>query len=348
MRNKLILGILLYFLLTIIGCEKNPSEKEILPKQLTSTNLDSKAYFSPDGKYIVFYTQRNTYIPNVAESPSELWIMNRDGSNQKPLISVDEIYEITSVSIITWLPDSKNILVHIHDYPSYSDYESEIWQIDIYGHKTKLYSPGLRLERPTYSPDLTKTAFIIQGPNPPEGSPIYRLYAANSNFWDTILIEKGIINDYKWKNDSKGFIYSLYDRTNENYDLWESSVNGATKLRISETSENEENLSCSFDGKYIAYSDYKAVYITPTDKFTPILIMDNARLPKWIPNRSLILLYSNQSLGNKSWTESWIVDIHGNIVLKIAEGKFSQVTFSSSGDYFLYTLEGNIWLDYLP
>jgi len=337
MKNKLLLGIVLSSFLVIINCKKNTPEEEVLPKQLTSSNLDFRTYWSPNGEYIAFYTQRNTYNPYVAESPFELWIMNRDGSDQRPLIQVDEIYENTAVSIISWTPDSKNIMVHIYNN-SLNDYKSEIWRITVKGDKTRLYTPNFRLHHISYSPDATKTAFIIEE----------KLYTADTDLSDTVFIERGLITDYKWKIDSKGLIYSLYDRTNENYDLWESSVDGVDKIRISETPENEESLSCSYDGKYIAYSDYKAVYITLTDTFASKLIMDNARLPQWIPNRNLIFLYSDQSLDNKSWTESWIVDIQGNIIIKIAEGAFSEVSFSSTGDYFTYTVNGNIWFDYLP
>ena len=35
-------------------------------------------------------------------------------------------------------------------------------------------------------------------------------------------------------------------------------------------------------------------------------------------------------------------------IKKIAEGDYSEAAFSFSGDYFSYTLEGNIWLDKLP
>lgn len=345
MNRKILLSVIFFSLFSIISCEKNNSDKEVLPKQLTSTNLDSRAYLSPNGIYIAFYTYRNSFIPYIAHSPVELWIMNRDGSNQHAIIEVNEIYEDTSIDYFLWSPASDNIIVFLSAQAI--DYRSEIWRITVSENKTKLQSSDFSLGQPSYSPDGTRTAFIFQGPNPSGGSPVERLYSANTNFSDTILIEKGLIGDYDWMYDSEGFVYSLYDRANENYDLWKSTVNGAEKSRISVTPENEKILSCSYDGNYIAYSDYNAVYITPSDIFNTSLILDNARLPKWIPNRNIILLYSHQSKDNIFWTESWIVDIHGNVIRKIAEGGSSEVTFSSAGDYFLYTFEGNIWLDYL-
>lgn len=343
MKNKLLSSVILFILLSIISCEKNNPDKEVLPKQLTSTNLDSKCFWSPKGDHVAFLSARNSYDPNASIVIFELWIMDKDGSNQRPLILVDKLYEKTNVVNVSWSMNSDAMLAQI-----YTPEGSEIWKVTIDGIKTRLSSSDQWAERPEYSPDGSKVAFIIQGPNPPQGSPVYRLYSANPDFSDTILIEKGLIGDYDWIHGSEGFVYSLYDRTNENFDLWKSNIDGTEKQRISETPEDEEILSCSYDGNYISYSDYNAVFITPSDIFSSSLLMDSARSPRWIPNRNLILLYSHQSQDDSFWTESWIVDIHGGVITKIAEGENSEVAFSLSGDYFSYTLEGNIWLDKLP
>ena len=63
----------------------------------------------------------------------------------------------------------------------------------------------------------------------------------------------------------------------------------------------------------------------------------------------MILFLCEQNQDNmKFWTESWIVDLQGKVVKKIAEGKASWTSFSSTGDFFVYSVNGNIWLDYLP
>lgn len=315
-------------------------------KQLTSTGLDNACFWAPNGKFIAFLSARKTYNPNASLRLSELWIMDKDGSNQRPLISVDELYKTTDVRNISWSPNSEDMLVHfyVHSSPN----KSEIWRITPRGDKVKLSSTNDWAERPCYSPDGKKIAFVIQGPNPSEGSPLYRLYVSHIDFSDIRLIEKGLIGDYEWENDSQGLIYSLYDRSEKNFDLWASSLDGTDKSRISATPENEETLSCSYDGNYIAYSDYHAVYITTTKEFKPIQIRRNARLPQWIPNRRLIFFRNEKTLAkNKFVTESCIADIQGNVIIKIAKGKASDVAFSAKGDYFVYSEDGNIWIDYL-
>jgi len=343
MKNKLLSFLIVFFLISILSCEKNKSDNEVLPRQLTSTNSDSRCFWSPNGEYIAFLSSRNTYNPMASIVIFELWVMDRDGSDQRPLLLFDELYESTNVVHVSWSMNSDALLAQI-----YTPGGSEIWKVSIIGNKTRLSSLDYWAERPKYSPDGLKVSFIIQGPNSTQGSPVYRLYSANPDLSDTVLIEKGLIGDYDWLYNSEGVIYSLYNRTNENFDLWKSSTDGTEKLRLSETSEDEETLTCSYDGNYISYSDYNAVYITPLDIFNSSLLLDSARLPKWIPNRNLILLSRLQTQDNSTWTESWIVDINGDVIMKIEEGNFSEVAFSSSGDYFTYTKEGNIWLDKLP
>lgn len=140
----------------------------------------------------------------------------------------------------------------------------------------------------------------------------------------------------------------MYDFKNSNYDLWYSSIDGTNKLRLSNTPESEENPTCSTDDKYIAYYKNNDLYITPTQIFQPKKLLTNVRIPKWVPYKDLILIYSEQTHNNVSfWIESWIVDLEGNIVKKISEGYFTTVDFSPDGKYFVYSLLGNLWIDLL-
>ncbi len=338
------------FILIAISCTNDKlltsSDEMAFPKQLTSSGKDFISHYSPNGEYIAFLSARNTYNPNVAEIIFELWLMKNDGSNQHSIIPIDNdnLYERSvNINNVSWFKDSNNMLVQIRTHMG-----NEIWRVTLDGNKTKLSSTDDCAEQPKYSPDGLKTAFLIQGPNPPQGSPVYKLYISNIDFSKPVLVDKGLIQNFEWKSDSNELIYSFYDRSNENYELWKYSIRKMAKLQFSNTSVSEEHSSYSSDGKYIAYSVQNTVYVTPSDTFRPKKVLDNARIPKWMPKQNFLLIVSEQTLDNKSfWTESWIVDIKGNIIKKIAKGKPTSVNFSSNGKYFVYSLDGNLWVDQL-
>lgn len=347
MKIRTLILLTVLCLMVMIGCKRRSSplslESEIEPKQLTDTGLDFQCYWSPDGQYIAFLSARNTYDPYNAAIISELWIMDRDGKNQRPLILIDDIYEMVTIKNVSWAQNSNEMIVEVSVYRP--DHRNEIWRVTVDGDKTQLSASGNWTENSLYSPDGSRIAFLIQKSNPYH----YRLYITDTEFSDTLLVAKGMIGDYDWKSDSEGLVYSLFDDENKNYDLWNFSLNGSVNTKIAETSESEEILACSSDGQYIAFSDYESVSVTPANEFNPEQIISGARLPQWIPGRNLIVLLSEQTLDNtRFWTESWIVDLEGNILKKIAEGEASWTSFSSTGDFFVYSVNGNIWLDYFP
>ena len=109
MKSKLLLLVFLFNLFSILSCKKQdpvpivedpfPAIGEY-PKQLIQGNhLDGNAFFSPDGKYIAFYSLRYFYS-ELAWCPSELWIMRNDGFDQQRLILVESIFEVTFPTLI--------------------------------------------------------------------------------------------------------------------------------------------------------------------------------------------------------------------------------------------------------
>lgn len=349
MKQKLLSIILSIFIFIIINCDKNKSptsSDEIkFPKQLTTSGKDFVGFWSPDGQYIAFLSARNTYDPYTAAIITELWIMKSDGSDENPIISLNDLAggNISMYWGISWSKDSQNMLVPIQNFDG-----SEIWRVTFEGNIKRLSSTDESTERPKYSPDGSKIAYIIQGPNPPQGSPVYRLYVSNADFTESILIDRGLIQDYAWNSNSNELIYSLYDKLNENFELWKSSLTGDEKLKLTNTIDSEIESCCSDDGNYIAYSSNNTVYVTPSDTFQSKRVLDNARLPKWIPNSNLLLITSVQTTDSTSfWSECLIVDLDGKIIRKISEIPSTLINFSSNGEYFIYSPDGNLWIDQL-
>lgn len=336
---------------TFFGCLKDEPEVdpalEFMPIQLTSFNMDHAPSLSPDKKNIIFLSYRFTYNPEYSGVDLELWVMNRYGEHLRRLIKREDMPEGFEIRDFWWSANSDYVTVLLTSHFS-ENRKSQLVKVSLAGEKTVLHSFDFVMEKLSYSPDGKKAAFIIQKPVSQNSSPIYSLYSANANFSDTVLIEKGLIAGYDWAKDSKTLFYSSYDSSDKNFDLWKIQSDATGKTRFTETSENEEYLRCSKTENAIIYSLNKKVCISATDKFAPRLVVENARAPKWIPNRKLIVFFSEQSAGEKFWTESWIADLDGNIIQKIADGEASEASFSETGDYYVYTTSGNIWIDYLP
>jgi Tol biopolymer transport system component len=211
-----------------------------------------------------------------------------------------------------------------------------------------LTSPEDYAKYPSVSPDGSKIACLIKGTNPTQGSPVYRLYVVDDDGTKPVLIETGLIEKYSWMADSRGIIYTLYDYEKANFDLWQTSISGNDKKKVSNTLESETDPICSSDGKYLAFCIDDELYVTPSHDFQPKKLIANARGPRWVPGNNLILFYAEQTTDSTSfWTESRIIDLDGNIVKRISEGDFTAVNFSPEGKYIIYSLAGNLWVDRL-
>lgn len=305
--------------------------------------MDSKAYLSPDGKNIVFYSKRNTYNPNTAGIEYEIWAMERDGSNQRLLFGINDIDEGSDIVFLKWSAQSDYITLFTKNYG-----RSSIWEVYLEGEKTKTHSFGFRIEKAIFSPDGEKIAFVNWESN--------KFYSANSNdLSDITLIDTGFVFDFDWVYDSETLVYSKFDPTIENYDLWQAKTDGTYKRKLMETPGNEYDVVCSKLNYQIAYEEQNDVYVTPIDVFVPKKIEENAGVRQWVNNKDLLLLSKDQGSENHYWSESWIVAPEGNVIRRIEEGNYSQVEFSNDGDYYLFTVfdseperGGNIWLDRLP
>jgi Tol biopolymer transport system component len=227
--------------------------------------------------------------------------------------------------------------------------KSEIWSINVDGKKTKIYAPNLHLEKLSYSVDRTKIVYIVYTPSSTYyGLPRDLLYVSDADFTNRVQIENpGNFGQPVWV-DSKNLIYSMYDQQMANFDLWKCKFDGTDKLRLTETTEWEDYPNCSTDGKYLAYTIGNSVYLTATDKFSPKKIISNAIIPEWIPNKNLLSVETIVKDGNtSSWGPTLFIDKEVASIREFSGGS-SGFSFSSDGKYFVYTLDGNIWLDYLP
>lgn len=324
------------------------SSEIIYPKKLTESGHDQLPTISPDGNLIAFISHKHSYDTTSAAIQAELWIMNKDGSGRRPLITVQDLYEYGSVKWpFSWSNKSDEMVVTIiNSRPR----RMEIWRVTVGGIKKRLSSQKELAENPQYSPDCSKLAYITHNYDLSDDS----LYIAEPDFTNPTLITVGIIENYTWNNNSKELLIALYNQPTRNYELWKTSIDGINKINFSNTNLDEINAYYSYDSKYIVYTvrdseNNETVYITTSDIFHPEKVMDNAGMQKWVSDANLLLIYSDQKPDpNHFWTEPWIIDTEGNIIKKVVEGKYTSCDISPDGDYFAYTINGNIWIDTLP
>ncbi len=317
-------------------------------RQLTSTGRDFDPLWSPDGRKIAFLSLRETYNPTVADRRLELWVMREDGSDQRPIVFhkdpdfAERVFN--TVRDVSWFPDSQSLLCHVRS--GRGEGLSEVWRVFLDGTRKTLTPAKEHAQDPRCSPDGRKIAYLIQGPNPPQGSPVFRLYVADAEGANGLCLAKGLISGFTWTSDGEGIIYTLYDRDNKNYDLWESLVDGARTRRITRTKVSEEQPHCSPDGKSILYGTSWDVYITPKDTFKPKKLISGAVHARWIPGGKLLSVVHRGALtlAQRSWTHLRVLDLKGNVLKKIGEGSAAAISFAPDGERYVYSLDGNLWV----
>ena len=136
------------------------------PRRLTeNTVADAFANLSPDGKKIVFDSNRNRVASEPVNS-SDLFVMNPDGTEQVFLIRG---------STATWSPDSKNITFHasasgagepINDDPGAATSDSEIFVMNVddrlagvAGAVNITNNPATIDDNPDWAPDGQRIVF---------------------------------------------------------------------------------------------------------------------------------------------------------------------------------------------
>lgn len=351
MKTKINLLFCLCTIFTLTNCDVNldSTEPEYLPKQLTISSMDREAFLSPNGKNIVFYSTRNTYNPYASGPLFELWAMERDGSNQRVLVGFDNTNEHYDIEFLKWSSDSDYIIALLKG--------KEIWKINLNGDKLLLHSFDQRVYYPLYSPDDKMIAYeIFETYAPNKGR--HNLLIADADFSRSVLVDT-FTSGFDWTKNSEELVYLKSDVQNENNDIWKVTADIGTKVRVSSTPDYKRNISCSKLNNLVLFTINDSVLITPPDEFSPRFVLENNLLlsswarPRWVNNRDLILIVTEHNKSGFYWQESWVVDLHGNIVRKIAPGINNYVEFSENGHYFLYTIQittsgGSIWLDYLP
>lgn len=211
--------------------------------QLTNgPESESRARFSPDGKYISFISSRQ------GNTKGQIWLLDRRGGEAKKLTDLK-----TDLEDYVWSPDSKKIAMVLRD-PDYADSaktkvrkpyvmdryhfkadikgyiekgSSHLYVYDVADKKLDTLTTGNYDETsPVWSPDGTKLAFVSnrsEDPDRNQNTDIYVMEARKGAATKKLTTWTGYDNSPAWSPDSKSIAY-LRSTASGNFLMYDQPV----------------------------------------------------------------------------------------------------------------------------
>jgi TolB protein len=263
--------------------------------------------WSPDGKQIVFYAERNG-------QPADLFVMDADGSNARQLTHTSAAEGYPS-----WSPDGRSIAFEADDATGNFD----IYVMNADGSGTRRLTQDPRRDvGPAWSPDGKKIVFMSDRAGPefdiyemnPDGSDVERLTAGETNWFpqfspDGTRLALHIGRDVNIFDLKSRTSHALtQDPANGMYPTW--SPDGRRIAFMSWRNGKTELFSMNADG-----TDQRVL-------FSPVT--GSAIDPRWSPDGSRIVFVetpaTEQTFGQTAPDESVIC------VLDLASGKVTRLS----------------------
>lgn len=211
--------------------------------QLTNgPESESRARFSPDGKYISFISSRQE------ATKGQIWLLDRRGGEAKKLTDLK-----TDLEDYVWSPDSKKIALVLRD-PDYADSaktkvrkpyvmdryhfkadikgyiekgSSHLYVYDVADKKLDTLTTGNYDETsPVWSPDGTKLAFVSNRSDDPDrnqNTDIYVMEARKGAAMKKLTTWTGYDNSPAWSPDGKSIAY-LRSTASGNFLMYDQPV----------------------------------------------------------------------------------------------------------------------------
>jgi Tol biopolymer transport system component len=271
--------------------------------------------WSPDGKSIAFSTRSpewNIFRP----SPSEIYVMNADGTN--PINLTNNDYEADAVSP-AWSPDGKYIAfsksiitVRFLEETSYYIPPSDLYVMNADGTNPINLTQSDKADElfPAWSPDGKYIAFSKRSnmsPNDRSPSDIYVMNADGTNPINLTQSDKADELSPAWSPDGKyiAFTKSSGERSSLRSDIfgvfvspaeiYVMNADGTNPINLTQSDKaDERGPAWSPDGKYIAFSKgsrgwfyySRDIYVMNADGTNPIALTHDqvyAHDPVWVP-----------------------------------------------------------------
>ena len=199
--------------------------------QLTTSGYDFNPAWSPDGRKIIFLSQRN----NHHSTNNEIYIMNADGSDQTRLSNSPAIYKNPA-----WSPDGKHIV-----FVSNLNRHREIYTMNSDGSgQTRLtVSVGSESFDPSWSPDGTQIVYSTSSSARNES----QIYVMNSDGSKQTQLTNnpGWSYNPSWSPDGTriAYTYANISSAGQN-DIFVMNADGSGQTKLTGTSKTSSQESC--------------------------------------------------------------------------------------------------------
>ncbi|MCK4453884.1 PD40 domain-containing protein [Candidatus Parcubacteria bacterium] len=180
--------------------------------------------WSPDGNKIIFEATplKLEHIGSVGHTLSyDLWIINSDRTNKKPLKKIEEnerLFWWSTIKKSSWSPDGNKILFNLCNGPC------QVWTMDSNGsNQKKLTESEANARDSSWSPDGKKIVFSL------------------------------------FKNNTNGM--NIWSEGETNSDIWIMNSDGSNETQLTTDKMDDFNPSWSPDGKNIAFARGGEIWI---------------------------------------------------------------------------------------
>lgn len=247
-QGLILLGCLLFFAGAILMLTQAAHAQSMLPgKELTTDAAnDLRPFWSPDGKQIVFFSNRSgTY---------NIWVMNADGSSQRPLTqgSADDRRP-------SWSPDGKWIV-----FDSDRSGDRNIWIVSAKGgDPIQVTHDSASDSFPSWSPDGQHIAFysyqdgkmdlrlvdvgdLLQGGQASQPRPLTDTIADEKKYQCTFACHTPT-----WSPDSSQIAYERNNHT----EIWVVGIDGGSPHQVVAQGPHEHFPWWTADGRLLILSE---------------------------------------------------------------------------------------------